>query len=167
MRLPPYNSLVFSLSAPSDDAWSVSELTRYIRELFEIDFRLQDVTVSGEISNFTRARSGHLYFTLKDSGAQLKCVMWRSAAERLRFNLQDGDAVVAQGRVSVYEVGGAYQLYAERVWNAGIFPRRPARSAPIRLPRYSLDILLVILLAAGGGLTYHAYFQMAAAAVLD
>ena len=120
MRLPPYNSPVFSLSAPSDDAWSVSELTRYIRELFEIDFRLQDVTISGEISNFTRARSGHLYFTLKDSGAQLKCVMWRSSAERLRFNLQDGDAVVAQGRVSVYEVGGAYQLYAERVWNAGI-----------------------------------------------
>ncbi len=112
--------LVFSLSSPSGDAWSVSELTRYIRELFEIDFRLQDVTVSGEISNFTRARSGHLYFTLKDSGAQLKCVMWRSAAERLRFNLQDGDAVVAQGRVSVYESGGAYQLYAERVWNAGI-----------------------------------------------
>ncbi|GAB4147800.1 MAG: exodeoxyribonuclease VII large subunit [Candidatus Promineifilaceae bacterium] len=111
---------MFSLSSPSDDAWSVSELTRYIRELFDIDFRLQDVTVSGEISNFTRARSGHLYFTLKDSGAQLKCVMWRSAAERLRFNLQDGDAVVAQGRVSVYESGGAYQLYAERVWHAGI-----------------------------------------------
>lgn len=111
---------MFSLSSPTGDAWSVSELTRYIRQLFEIDFRLQDVTVSGEISNFTRARSGHLYFTLKDSGAQLKCVMWRSAAERLRFNLQDGDAVVAQGRVSVYESGGAYQLYAERVWNAGI-----------------------------------------------
>lgn len=111
---------MFSLSAPSGDAWSVSELTRYIRELFDIDFRLQDVTVSGEISNFTRARSGHLYFTLKDSGAQLKCVMWRSAAERLRFQPRDGDAVVAQGRVSVYESGGVYQLVAERVWNAGI-----------------------------------------------
>jgi exodeoxyribonuclease VII large subunit len=52
------------------NAWSVSELTGYIKELFEIDFRLQDIEVSGEISNFTRARSGHLYFTLKDEQAQ-------------------------------------------------------------------------------------------------
>lgn len=101
------------------DAWSVSELTGYIRELFEIDFRLQDVEVSGEISNFTRARSGHLYFTLKDEGAQLKCVMWRSAAERLRFRLGDGDAVTANGRISVYEANGVYQLYADRLEPAG------------------------------------------------
>ncbi|MEJ2186843.1 MAG: exodeoxyribonuclease VII large subunit, partial [Gemmatimonadota bacterium] len=99
--------------------WSVSELTRYIRELFEIDFRLQDVEVSGEISNFTRARSGHLYFTLKDEGAQLKCVMWRSSADRLRFRPQDGDAVVANGRISVYEASGVYQLYADRLEPAG------------------------------------------------
>lgn len=101
--------------SPSGETWSVSELTRYIRELFEIDFRLQDVEVTGEISNFTQARSGHLYFTLKDENAQLKCVMWRSAAGRLRFTPQDGDAVVANGRISVYEAGGVYQLYAERL----------------------------------------------------
>ncbi len=101
------------------EAWTVSELTGYIRELFEIDFRLQDVEVSGEISNFTRARSGHLYFTLKDEGAQLKCVMWRSQAERLRFRPQDGDAVVANGRISVYEASGVYQLYADRLEPAG------------------------------------------------
>jgi exodeoxyribonuclease VII large subunit len=95
-----------------DQAWSVSDLTAYIRELFEIDYRLKDVEVSGEISNFTQARSGHLYFTLKDAGAQLKCVMWRTAAERLRFSPGDGDAVVATGRISVYEAGGNYQLYA-------------------------------------------------------
>jgi exodeoxyribonuclease VII large subunit len=99
--------------------WSVSDLTAYIRELFEIDFRLQDVEVSGEISNFTRARSGHLYFTLKDEGAQLKCVMWRSDAERLRFRPDDGDAVVANGRISVYEASGVYQLYADRLEPAG------------------------------------------------
>lgn len=101
--------------APAAEPWSVTELTRYIRDLFEIDFRLQDVEVSGEISNFTQARSGHLYFTLKDENAQLKCVMWRSAAERLRFSPQDGDAVVANGRISVYEASGVYQLYAQRL----------------------------------------------------
>lgn len=99
--------------------WTVSELTAYIRELFAIDYRLQDVEVNGEISNFTQARSGHLYFTLKDAGAQLKCVMWRSAAERLRFTPSEGDAVVAAGRVSIYEAGGIYQLYVERLEPAG------------------------------------------------
>ncbi|MCA9969380.1 MAG: exodeoxyribonuclease VII large subunit [Anaerolineales bacterium] len=99
--------------------WSVTELTAYIRELFEIDFRLQDVEVEGEISNFTRARSGHWYFTLKDANAQLKCVVWRSAAERLRFVPRDGDAVVAHGRLSVYEAGGVYQLYADGLQPAG------------------------------------------------
>ena len=102
-----------------EQAWSVSDLTTYIRELFEIDYRLQDVEVSGEISNFTQARSGHLYFTLKDAGAQLKCVMWRTAAERLRFSPGDGDAVVAAGRISVYEAGGNYQLYATGLQPAG------------------------------------------------
>jgi exodeoxyribonuclease VII large subunit len=97
----------------------VTELTNYIREMFEVDFRLQDVEVEGELSNFVRARSGHLYFTLKDSNAQLKCVMWRSAADQLRFSPQDGDAVMARGRLSIYEAGGIYQLYAERLESAG------------------------------------------------
>ncbi|HEY1410312.1 MAG TPA: exodeoxyribonuclease VII large subunit, partial [Promineifilum sp.] len=83
--------------------WTVSSLTAYIRELFELDYRLQDVEVTGEISNFSRAASGHLYFTLKDSGAQIKCVMWRSQAERLRIRPVEGDAVVVRGRISVYE----------------------------------------------------------------
>ncbi len=99
----------------SPASWTVSELTQYIRELFEIDYRLKDVEVSGEISNFSRARSGHLYFTLKDDKSQLKCVMWRTAAERLRFAPQDGDAVVVNGRISVYEASGVYQLYAEQM----------------------------------------------------
>lgn len=103
----------------SQSAWTVSELTAYIRELFAIDYRLQDLEVSGEISNFTRARSGHLYFTLKDAGAQIKCVMWRSAAERLFFQPGEGDAVVANGRISVYEAGGVYQLYVEHMQPAG------------------------------------------------
>ena len=99
--------------------WSVGELTAYVRQMFELDYRLRDIDVSGEISNFTRAASGHLYFTLKDGAAQLKCVMWRGQAERLRFRPGEGDAVVAHGRVSVYEAGGIYQLYVERLQPAG------------------------------------------------
>jgi exodeoxyribonuclease VII large subunit len=108
-----------SSKSSRNDTWTVSELTGYIRDLFEVDFRLQDVEVSGEISNFTQARSGHLYFTLKDSQSQLKGVMWRSAAERLRFYPENGDAVVARGRISVYEASGVYQLYAEQMEPAG------------------------------------------------
>lgn len=103
----------------SRQSWTVSELTNYIRELFEIDYRLQDVEVTGEISNFGPARSGHLYFTVKDSKAQLKCVMWRTAAEKLRFQPRDGDAVVLNGRISVYEASGVYQLYVERMSPVG------------------------------------------------
>lgn len=107
------------LSSQSETTWSVSDLTRYIQELFDIDYRLKDVQVEGEISNFTRARSGHLYFTLKDTNAQLKCVMWRSAAERLALDLAEGDAIVARGRVSVYEKSGLYQLYVDHITTAG------------------------------------------------
>jgi exodeoxyribonuclease VII large subunit len=99
--------------------WTVGQLTSYVRQMFELDYRLRDIDVSGEISNFTRAASGHLYFTLKDATAQLKCVMWRAQAERLRFRPTEGDAVVAHGRLSVYEVGGVYQLYVDQLQPAG------------------------------------------------
>ncbi len=99
--------------------WTVGELNGYIRQMFELDYRLRDIDVTGEISNFTRAASGHLYFTLKDASAQLRAVMWRGQAERLRFRPREGDAVVAHGRVSVYETGGQYQLYVERLEPAG------------------------------------------------
>ena len=105
--------------ARDEELWTVSELTAYVRELFDLDYRLQSLEVTGEISNFTEARSGHLYFTLKDEKAQLKCVMWRSDASRLRFFPADGDAVIARGRLSVYEAGGVYQLYADSLEPAG------------------------------------------------
>lgn len=109
-----------NLSNQADQGiWSVGELSAYIREMFELDYRLQDIEVTGEISNFTRASSGHLYFTLKDANAQIRCVMWRSQAERLRFLPAEGDAVLARGRISVYEAGGTYQLYADRLQPAG------------------------------------------------
>ena len=112
--------LPFPTPTPLEPAiWTVGELTAYVRQMFELDYRLRDIDVSGEISNFTRAASGHLYFTLKDASAQLKCVMWRSQAERLRFRPAEGDAVIARGRVSVYEVGGVYQMYVEHLQPAG------------------------------------------------
>jgi exodeoxyribonuclease VII large subunit len=99
----------------SSPRWTVSTLTRYLRQLLESDTALQDVWVQGEISNFSRPASGHLYFTLKDSGAALKCVMWRKEAARMRLALQDGLAVEAHGNISLYEAGGQYQLYADTI----------------------------------------------------
>ena len=99
--------------------WTVTTLTRYIRDLLESDVTLQDVQLEGEISNLSRPASGHVYFTLKDSGAALKCVMWKSGAARLRLALQDGLAVSVHGKLGVYEVGGQYQLYADQIRPVG------------------------------------------------
>jgi exodeoxyribonuclease VII large subunit len=100
--------------------WSVTELTRYLRRLLESDPSLQDTWVQGEISNLSRPSSGHVYFTLKDSGAALKCVIWKSDAARLRaIPMQDGLSVEAHGKIGVYEPGGQYQLYVDVIRPAG------------------------------------------------
>jgi exodeoxyribonuclease VII large subunit len=93
--------------------WTVSNLTRHLRQLLEADPELQGIWVEGEISNLSRPSSGHIYFTLKDSGAALRCVMWKMDAARLRFSLQDGMAVEVHGSLGIYEVAGQYQLYAD------------------------------------------------------
>ena len=94
--------------------FTVSAVTAYIRQKLEADFTLQDLWLEGEISNWKRAASGHIYFTLKDSGASLRCVIWRSQAERLIYTpQQEGEAVLAHGRISVYEAGGNYQFYVD------------------------------------------------------
>lgn len=89
---------------------TVSQLTFHIRKQLENDPTLQDVWVEGEISNLSRPASGHIYFTLKDKNASLKCMMWKQDATRLRINLQDGMAIEAHGRITVYEPQGTYQL---------------------------------------------------------
>jgi exodeoxyribonuclease VII large subunit len=96
-------------------AWSVSEVNRYVRDLLESDHNLRDLWVQGEVSNLARPRSGHIYFTLKDDRASLRCVMWRSTVQQQNFLPQDGDAVEAHGKISVYEVGGQYQFYVDRI----------------------------------------------------
>ena len=98
---------------------TVSEITRYLRNLLDNDSVLSDVWVQGEISNFSRPSSGHLYFTLKDGSAALRCVIWRSTAIRLRFGFQNGLAIEAHGAVSIYERDGQYQLYVDSVRPAG------------------------------------------------
>ena len=100
-------------------SWSVTDLSHYLRELLESDEVLQDVWVKGEVSNFSRPASGHLYFTLKDSTASLRCVMWRNAVLRQSYTPRDGDAIEVHGGISVYELGGQYQLYADVFRPAG------------------------------------------------
>lgn len=94
---------------------SVSEITRYLRELFESDEILSDIWVQGEISNLSRPASGHIYFTLKDPYSALKCVVWKTTAMRLPFTLQSGMAIEAHGGIGVYERDGQYQLYVDAV----------------------------------------------------
>lgn len=99
--------------------WSVSEITRYVHDLLGSDPALQGVWVYGEVSNLSRPSSGHLYFTLKDASATLRCVMWRNTVVRQPFVPRDGDAIEAHGSIEVYEAGGQYQLYADLLRPAG------------------------------------------------
>lgn len=89
---------------------SVSQLTAYVKRLIDRDEVLNQISVRGEISNFTAHRSGHLYFSLKDEGSQLSCVCFRGDASRLGFEPEHGQSVIAHGNVTVYEARGQYQL---------------------------------------------------------
>ncbi|MFP6763071.1 MAG: exodeoxyribonuclease VII large subunit [Planctomycetaceae bacterium] len=97
---------------------SVTQLTREIKHLVEEDIGLQWVT--GEVSNCRPARSGHVYLTLKDEHAQISAVVWRTTAQRLKFELKDGMEVVAMGPVEVYPARGSYQLIINQVLPQGI-----------------------------------------------
>jgi len=99
--------------------YTVSDLTAYIRALLESNENLLDMWVAGEISNLSQPKSGHVYFTLKDANASLRCVIWREQAWRLKGALRDGMSVEAHGYISVYEQGGQYQLYVDGLRAAG------------------------------------------------
>lgn len=102
------------------DSLSVTELTAYIRQLFDSDSLLGRMSVRGELSNFRRHHSGHCYFTLKDTGASLRCVMFRSRVQTLRFEPTDGARVRISGHISIYERDGTYQLYADSMTADGL-----------------------------------------------
>lgn len=99
---------------------TVSQLNRYIKSVLDEANLLQNIYVSGEISNFKHYPSGHIYFTLKDSASQLKCVMFSSYNTSLRFRPENGMSVVCLGRIGVYEKDGAYQLYVKGMQPKGI-----------------------------------------------
>ena len=99
--------------------FTVTALNAYLRELLETDEVLQDLWVRGEISNFSQPRSGHLYFTLKDSESAMRCVMWKPSAMRLRFTPADGMLVEAHGAMSIYPAQGQVQLYVDALRPAG------------------------------------------------
>ncbi|NLE84400.1 MAG: exodeoxyribonuclease VII large subunit [Chloroflexi bacterium] len=98
---------------------TVTALSSYLRELLETDDILRDVWVKGEISNFSRYSSGHLYFTLKDANAQVRCVMWKTSAYRLNFSPRDGQSVEVHGNMSFYANSGQVQLYVDNMQPIG------------------------------------------------
>ena len=100
--------------------FTVSNVNKYIKMVFDKDPFLSYVAIKGEITNFKAHSSGHLYFTLKDEAATIKCVMFKSAAQGLNIKLQDGASVIVMGTVSVYEVGGTYQVYVKSISLDGI-----------------------------------------------
>lgn len=98
--------------------YTVSTLTREIKEVLEKSF--PRLWVEGEISNYKRHTSGHLYFTLKDENAQIRCAMWRFKADELRFRLEDGLKVLLEADIQLYEKSGTYQLVVQQLQPAGI-----------------------------------------------
>jgi exodeoxyribonuclease VII large subunit len=99
---------------------TVTQLTKYIKQIFSFDNLLSNVCVTGEISNYKLHSSGHMYFTLKDDKSVIKCVMFKTQNRRLHFKPEDGLKVIIRGYVSVYEAGGSYQLYPEFMEPDGI-----------------------------------------------
>ena len=99
---------------------TITQLNEYIRGKMDADALLNQVAVSGEISNYKMYPSGHHYFTLKDEGGALKCVMFKGNAMRLRFRPENGMKVIAMGKVSVYPRDGAYQLYCTAMAMDGV-----------------------------------------------
>src|ERR1035441_1136198 len=92
---------------------SVWELTDRIKEMLETSFPA--VWVTGEVSNFSRPQSGHCYLTLKDDRAQIRCALWRNAANRMQFDLCDGLEVICRGHLDVYAPRGSYQLIIDQI----------------------------------------------------
>lgn len=105
------------VSDPAGHVYSPSELNREIKLHLEAGF--PRLLIEGEVSNLSRPASGHLYFSLKDASAQVRCAMFRSAAERAGMQLQNGMKILARGRISLYEARGDFQLIVDAVRDAG------------------------------------------------
>src|ERR1700731_2818085 len=104
--------------APERKIWSVMELTSRIGTVLSVQFA--NLWVEGEVSNCRVAQSGHIYFTLKDEKAQIKCVCFRTQAMRLKCRPEDGLKLIVRGSISVYEPRGEYQIYVEHIEPSGV-----------------------------------------------
>ena len=104
----------------SQQVLSITQINEYIRTLMDSDTLLNGLAVRGEVSNYKMYPSGHHYFTLKDEGGALKCVMFKGNAMRLKFRPENGMKVIAMGKISVYPRDGAYQLYCSSLVLDGI-----------------------------------------------
>lgn len=100
--------------------YTVLQINKYIKNMIDQDFFLGNLQVQGEVSNCKYHSSGHIYFTLKDEGAAISCVMFAGNRAGLAFSMQNGDKVVVTGSISAYEKTGSYQLYAKKISKAGI-----------------------------------------------
>lgn len=103
-----------------DKYLTVTAITKYIKYKFDQDPHLQNVFIKGEISNFKRHSSGHLYFALKDDKGVLSAMMFKSNANQLSFEPKEGDQVLIEGRIGVYESRGSYQIYVQTMQLDGI-----------------------------------------------
>lgn len=103
-----------------ENAYTVSQVNRYISHMFSSDFALTGITIKGEISNLKYHSSGHIYFTLKDAASQISGIMFAGDRAGLKFKLEDGMQVLCTGNVGVYERGGSYQIYAQKFTADGI-----------------------------------------------
>ena len=101
--------------------FSVTQINTYIKRMFQSDYALRRISIKGQVSNCKYHSSGHIYFSLKDEGSQISCVMFANARyDGLKFELEDGQEVVVDGNISVYERGGSFQLYAQEIRLNGI-----------------------------------------------
>ena len=100
--------------------YKVTEINRYLKNMIQNDPRLQQIWVTGELSNFKHHRSGHMYFTVKDGASALRCVFFRRENSRIIFKPEDGMEVVLQGSISIYEPDGLYQFYVSEMEPAGM-----------------------------------------------
>lgn len=114
----PATSTPTTEASPTEGVLSVTQLTMHLKGVVEQQF--SSVWVAGEISNFSRPQSGHCYFTLKDDNAQLRGVIWRGTAARIKFDVHDGLEVICRGRLDVYPPRGSYQLVVDELQPQGI-----------------------------------------------
>ena len=102
-----------------NNVYSVGQVNEYIRRMFDADPFLMKINVRGEISNLSNSRAGHTYFTLKDASGTLSCAFFANRKRGVSFPFREGDQIIASGTIGVYVKSGSYQLYVDRVYNAG------------------------------------------------